>query len=348
MPTGPLRDLDSLRDGLRRWLSSLEGRDIEIESLSHASEGLSNETIIVRATIGGSPSVSVVRLAPQVSSFPEYDLSMQADVHGIVARHGISAPVPAIYEADESWLGAPFLSMPFVAGTIPGPVPAVDQWVLERTPDQQRALEDALISVLARLHRIDIANEPIVARLRGGVGGGLSAELSFWADYLAWAADGAVHPILARALQWCVDHEPNTEGRSSLLWGDPRLGNLIFDTGGGLLAVLDWELASVGPPEMDLGWYLGLDGMMTELFDQRVPGFSSRDEFVARYEAASGQSVCDLDYHEVFALTRAMAINDRQLRAGARSDKGRERARAMGEPLLAILERRIDRSLVEE
>src|SRR5208283_5775695 len=112
-------------------------------------------------------------------------------------------------------------------------------------------------------------------------------------------------------------------------------GNLVFDARRRVTAVLDWDLASLGPPEMDLGWYLGLDAMMTALFGEALPGFPSRDESIARYERASGRLVRDLAWHEVFALVRALAINDRHQRI---TGDERRPENPMGDVLLARLE----------
>jgi aminoglycoside phosphotransferase (APT) family kinase protein len=86
---------------------------------------------------------------------------------------------------------------------------------------------------------------------------------------------------------------------------------------------------------MDLGWHFGLDFMMEELFGQRVPGFPSRVEALERYERESGHEVRDLAWHEVFALVRALAINDRHQRI-ARDPRRRDNP--MGAVLLARLE----------
>jgi aminoglycoside phosphotransferase (APT) family kinase protein len=337
---GPRRDPDLLCDGLTAWLQETDPSS-SVESIAHASAGLSNETLVVRVRQGGEDSQLVVRLAPQIPSFPDYDLSMQATVHTVVATHGIPAPTPTRFEGDSSWLGIPFLVMPYVAGQIPGPVPALDPWVAQCSTQTQQAIEQGFLDVLAAVHRIGVASEPSLHQLRGRTGG-VEDELQWWAEYLEWAADPAVHPILATALRWCRQHRPEDEPPPSLLWGDPRLGNVIFDHTGAVVAVLDWELASIGPAEMDLGWYLGLDEMMRELFGQSVKGFSSHDDFVARYEVALGRPLRDLAYHEVFALTRAMAINDCQLRLRARTDEERAQAEAIGAPLLASLQARLD------
>jgi aminoglycoside phosphotransferase (APT) family kinase protein len=86
---------------------------------------------------------------------------------------------------------------------------------------------------------------------------------------------------------------------------------------------------------MDLGWYFGLEFMMEALFRGRLPGFPGATESVERYESRCGYEVQDLAWHEVFALVRALAINDRHQRI---TGDPRRRQNPMGDILLARLE----------
>ena len=140
----------------------------------------------------------------------------------------------------------------------------------------------------------------------------LADTVAFWADYVAWAGEGDPLPALVEALDWCRCNLPSDDGADQvLLWGDARLGNLVFD-GLQVHAVLDWDLASIGPREMDLGWYFGLEFMMEQLFNDRLAGFPTREEALARYgDRERPRRRSHLDWHEVFALTRALAISDR-------------------------------------
>jgi aminoglycoside phosphotransferase (APT) family kinase protein len=340
----PRRDVQVLAQGLTDWLTHQApgGRTTSVASVRHASAGLSNETLVVELAsderFGEGPRL-VVRLPPVEPSFPEYDLAMQAQVQTLVAGHGIPAPVPVTYEDDAHWLGAPFLVMPFVERYVPGPVPAFDPWVIDATPEEQRSVHHCLIDVLADLHRIEwSAGSMSTVR---GAGGALPDELEWWQRYLLWAAEGDPDPGLVDALSWCRDHCPDTEAPASLLWGDARLGNLIFTPDRQVRAVLDWELASLGPAEMDLGWYLGLDSMMFELFGRAVPGFPARAETIARYEERLGRSVQHLEWHEVFALLRALAVHDRQVRMARSPDGGVSDSPPEASPMLAVLTRRV-------
>jgi aminoglycoside phosphotransferase (APT) family kinase protein len=96
-----------------------------------------------------------------------------------------------------------------------------------------------------------------------------------------------------------------------LLWGDVRLGNVIFDDAWQPVAVLDWEMTTIGPAEHDVAWHTSLETMQNELFGRAVPGFLDRDALLARYEAQVGRALADLEWFEIFALVRSAAIMTR-------------------------------------
>ena len=226
----------------------------------------------------------------------------------------------------------PSSSCPASRGDIPGPAPVFDPYVMEAGPGLQRRMSEGLMEVLAATHAV-----PWEAAGLGGVFPGRSVRdaLARWAAYVEWSSQGEPLPALAAALEWCAGHVP-AERDAVLLWGDVRLGNLVFDPARRVTAVLDWDLACLGPPEMDLGWHFGLESMMTSLFDRSVPGFPDRAESLAHYERASGYEVgeAELAWHEVFALVRALAINDRHQRITADP-------RRAGNPMGAILLERV-------
>jgi aminoglycoside phosphotransferase (APT) family kinase protein len=288
---------------------------------------MANETVLVELT--GGHAGMVVRLPPLAPTFSTYDLGPQARVQNAVAAAGVPAPAPALIVTDPGWIGSPFLVMPMVTGTIPGPAPLFDEWITGAAPEQQRAIHDGLIDTLARVHSVEWARADLGRVL---VGPSLPDAVDHWAAYVAWAGEGKPLPALAEALAWCRRHQPPSEGDAAavLLWGDVRLGNLVFDDDRRVHAVLDWDLAAIGPPEMDLGWYFGLEFMMEELFGRRVVGFPEKEDALARYETRSGHTVAHLDWHEVFALVRALAINDRHQRI-ARSP------RRLDNPMSAVL-----------
>jgi aminoglycoside phosphotransferase (APT) family kinase protein len=302
---------------------------VEIAGLEHAEGGMANETVLV--DLGPDRPGLVVRLAPLAPTFPHYDLGPQAAVQNAVAAFGVPAPAPSVVEADPRWIGSPFLAMPRVDGDVAGPAPVFDPYVKDSGPAFQRVMHDGLIDVVVAIHAVPWQPSGLGEVLPGPA---LRGALERWAAYVEWSSQGDPLPALTEALDWCGRHVP-PEREPVLLWGDVRLGNLVFDAERRVVAVLDWDLASVGPREMDLGWHFGLEFMMEELFGQRVPGFPSREEALERYEQRARYTAEDLAWHEVFALARALAINDRHQRI---SGDPRRRDNPMGNILLARLE----------
>ena len=152
-------------------------------------------------------------------------------------------------------------------------------------PDRRGRVYDGFLATLATIHRADPDAAPAVPRRDNG------AELDFWEEYLSWSTHGRPVPALGRALAWCRAHRPADEPAPALLWGDVRFENTVFDDDGQPLAVLDWDMTSVGAPEHDLAWFTSLDFTMHALFGTRTEGFPDRDRTVARFEELSGRPV---------------------------------------------------------
>src|SRR5690606_32188017 len=130
---------------------------------------------------------------------------------------------------------------------------------------------------------------------------------AYYRRYLAWAGGDRPQPLIERALDWLEAHRPADEP-TVLCWGDARIGNIIFD-GTRPAAVLDWEMVTLGSPEMDLAWSIFLDRHHSEgIGTARLEGFPGYDETVARYEALTGHRVRRLHYYLVLAGMRFAVI----------------------------------------
>jgi aminoglycoside phosphotransferase (APT) family kinase protein len=229
--------------------------------------------------------------------------------------------------------------MTFASGEPIGEAPALDRRLLARSVDDQRRIQERFVDALASVHRIDV-DAPAAAAI-AALRRGIATEVEYWTAYASWAADGAPAQVLADALQWCARTIPESEAPDSLLWGDARLGNVLYDDDGRVVALLDWELATIGPAEMDLGWYIVLDEITTGFVGRTVPGFAARDDVVRRYERALGRDVMHLAWHEIFALTRSIAINDCQARLAAAAGTPYPGVPGDANPVLAHLDARI-------
>ena len=313
------RDLTEVHRAFLEWFSArlsaqgVDAKDLDAELTSHTAGGYSNEIIFVTVTyrVGDESRRRrlVLRLPPAGPSlFPTYDFAMQVSVQAGVGEHGVPVPSPIILEEDDRWLGAPFLLMPLIDGHNTGELPVADAWVASAGVDRQRTLHEGFLDALARIHLVPWPDRPVASHLRGA-GASLLDEVRWWEDLSDWTFEGRPPAALTTAFAWCRDHRPTDEPPSSVLWGDVRLGNVIFDDDFAPAAVLDWEMASIGPAELDLGWHTALEDMTEHFFGRRVPGFLTRDEVVARHQQALGRPLVDFRWFEVFAMCRSSVLN---------------------------------------
>jgi aminoglycoside phosphotransferase (APT) family kinase protein len=104
------------------------------------------------------------------------------------------------------------------------------------------------------------------------------------------------------AAEWLREHLPPAD-RIVLVHGDYRSGNFLYDDGGRITAILDWELAHLGDPHEDLGWVVNPLFSVRGAGGERLAcGLSPRDEMLARYEQATGWRVDPerLRFYEIF------------------------------------------------
>jgi aminoglycoside phosphotransferase (APT) family kinase protein len=330
------RDLEAVRDGLTRWVRwwRPEAHDVSLAPLVQPATGLSSETIFVEVdwALDGRPPERaswVVRLPPRGEGlFPSYDLTMQGRLQATLAGAGLPTVAPLAVEEDDSWVGAPFLVMPRVAGrVVQAEKPYLRRgWLAEATPEGQATLHGEVVDILARVHRLDWASlgcgEILAARTggpAGRAGGGiLAGELEHWARYLAWAGEGSAPPVFADGVEWCRARLPDPEPPASLLWGDVQLGNVLVGDDMRVSAMLDLEMASLGPAEVDLAWFVVLHDMAVERCGGDLPGFPGRLATIDAYERRLGRALDDLRWYEAFAALRSGAILVRAARLLAR------------------------------
>lgn len=306
------RDDDAILAGLESWLDATRPASTHtVTGHEVPSAGYSSRTMLVdltRTDDGGDHVEHIVLKAPprDHAIFDRYDFAMQARVQEVAAEAGIPTASPASAEGDSRWIGAPFLVMPLVEGQIFGEVPALDRRLSRADPSVNESFHVRFLELVADINSIDwrAAGLDGVVPKRDN-----TAELAYWRHYLDWYAGGeALVPALNTALDWCGSTRPEDEPPPSLLWGDVRMGNVILDGDRNPLAVIDWEMATIGAAEHDLAWMLTLDATQEALMQQTVPGFLDHDACVARYESRIGRPVRALPWYEVLATIRSSAI----------------------------------------
>jgi len=277
--------------------------------------GHSNLTYLLR--FGGRELV--LRRPPRGASVKTaHDMGREHRVLSRLHRCYPKAPRALAACDDPAVIGAPFFLMERVEGIIlrrllpagAGSVPA---------PSRLRALSEATVDALAELHAVD----PAAAGLAdlGRPAGYTARQVSGWTERWQRAATDPV-PDVDRAAAWLAEHLPQRsaaeeENAAALLHNDFKLDNLVLAADlGAVAAVLDWEMATVGDPLMDLGTSLGywLDPDDDEALRilpvglTALPGNLSRAEVVERYARATGRDASGILFYYVFGLLKIAVI----------------------------------------
>lgn len=220
---------------------------------------------------------------------------------------GVPVPRPILYHDDPGLLGTPFYLMERIEGRI------FTDCALPALPRNERsAIWMGLADALAALHNIDAATVGLGDF--GRPGNYFERQIARWTRQ--WQASTSdLIPDLDRLAAWLVANLPPDDGAVSLAHGDFRLGNMIFHpTEPRVVAILDWELSTLGHPLADLGFcvmpwhsapdeYGGLLGL-----DLGLLGLPTEDQVVARYGTIRPDTATLLPFHKVFALFRFAVI----------------------------------------
>jgi aminoglycoside phosphotransferase (APT) family kinase protein len=187
-------------------------------------------------------------------------------------------------------------------------------WLFEATSEERQRLEDSSVRTLVDLHRItpEIADLSFLAGPDPGTTP-IGQQLAYQRRYYEWAREGLVVPIIEEAFEVLTAKHP-TPSRTVLNWGDSRIGNILYRDFEPA-AVLDWEMASLGPPETDLGWmtfFHSFFQFMAESYGlSGISDLLERDRAVATYERLAGHALDDLGWYEAFAALRFAIISIR-------------------------------------
>jgi aminoglycoside phosphotransferase (APT) family kinase protein len=324
-PSASQRDPEQLRADFQRWLRRHQPGAGVAEATVPASNGMSSETVVVEAGWDGEPHRLVVRIAPQSTAspvFPHYDMRGQ---YLTLRRLGTQIHRPAVprvlwCETDAAVMGAPFFVMHHVDGDIPPDVMPYnfESWLTEAHAQDRRRLERATIEQLARVHAAAPADFAwLDCRRRGETA--LAAHVRRTRSYYEWTkADGPGVPLIERGFDWLHEHWP-AESDPVLSWGDARIGNVIYRDFTPV-ALLDWEMASLGPRELDLGWMIFLHRFFEDLARAAglpgLPDFLRRADVAETYADITGHRPADLDFYTAYAaLQHAVVMVRIQLRA---------------------------------
>lgn len=333
-----------LAEKIEGWMAERDLGMSRLLALTPAEGGRSSETWLISAEgRDGTLQDWVLRIQPRVRQVYQ-DPAIARQFHVISALADLSGlPIPAAIalEEDAAVLGAPFFLMERAAGEAPPDDYHSEGLLASASPAEREAMWVEGVTMLARLHAVDPANLGFLAYPGGPADDGVEQELSRWESYLGWSGVPRL-PIYDEALRWLDDHRPATNG-VGFAWGDARPCNLLYQNGR-VSALLDWETASLGGAETDLGWWLFYDRMITDAIGiPRLQGLPDEASTIGLWEAASGRRARAIEWQMAFAGYRFAMISERAIRMAIRDGlmpAGRE---GKGNPAIKLLTKLIGR-----
>ena len=219
----------------------------------------------------------------------------------------VPVPKPVLYHSEPASIGTPFYLMERVDGRV-----FTDTSLAELTPSERAPIWMAVADTMASMHAV----RPAAVGLEdfGRPGNYFERQIKRW-DRQYRGSSCAPIPAIEDLCEWLVKTRPPDDGAFALCHGDFRLGNLMFHPREPrVVAVLDWELSTLGHPLADLGyccmpWHTGPDeygGLLG--IDLDAKALPTEAEFIARYMEASPGASPLLPFHKVFALYRFAVI----------------------------------------
>ena len=312
--------------------------------------GQSNPTY--KLTAGGKSYV--LRRKPPGTLLPSAH-AVDREYRVIRALAGSAVPVARTHCLclDETVIGTPFYLMDFVDGRI-----LWDPLLPGMAPEERRAIYAEMNRVIAALHRVDFAAVGLADY--GRPGNYLARQIDRWSRQYQASATEAIDSM-DRLIEWLPRHIPPGE-RTSLVHGDFRLDNMIFDKHEArVLAVLDWELSTLGDPLADFAYHLMTWRLAPDEFrglrgcDFAALGISTEAEYVAMYlrdnptvERPGEQA---WDFYMAYNMFRMAGILQgvlsRALAGNAASEQALEAGRR-ARPLAELAWKQVERSRARE
>lgn len=287
---------------LQRYLDDKLPGSGAVEVERHQA-GHSNETFFVRR----DSTEWVLRRPPRGAFLPSaHDVLREYRVLTALNDTPVRTPRTLLACEDESVIGAPFYLMERVHGLV----------VRDRLPDvfvedERAPIGDELVDALVELHAVD----PVACGL-GDLAkptGYLERQLGRWSGQLELTLPHTRPvPDLERAGEWLKASVPESPP-VTLVHGDYKLDNVMLapETPARLVAILDWEMSTLGDPLADVGWMVSFwrepGNDADDLFAEttrvtELPGFRSRADLIGRYEGATGRDLSGLDWYLVLAI----------------------------------------------
>jgi len=305
-------------------------------SATPIGEGHSNVTFVLSTAV-------VVRRPPRGPLPPSaHDVLREARLLQALQSTPVRVPKVLAVCSDEHVIGAPFYVMEQVDGeVITDAVPAPLD-----SPEQHRQIADQLIDALVELHFVDW--QAVGLEGFGKPNGYLERQLRRFTGL--WEINRTREiPEVEQLHEWLAANMPESP-EATIVHGDYRLGNTMFgvDAPARLVAIFDWEMATIGDPLADLG-YLVMHWTQPEDPESkfnlhtvtRLPGFPTREEMISRYEEQSGRSMQALNWYVTLALWKAIVFMEGNYRRALTGSTDDPYLKSFGDGVLEIAQRAV-------
>ncbi len=278
--------------------------ELQIEPIG---DGHSNVTYAVRR----GDRRFILRRPPRGPLPPSaHDVLREARVIGALGPTAARVPQVLAVGDDAAIIGAPFFIMEQVDGeVISSELPAIFD-----APEERRRIGEQLIDALVELHSVDWRAAGLEGF--GKPTGYLERQLRRFGGLWQHNRTRELEDVDAVG-KWLQANLPES-GEATIVHGDYRLGNVIFEAQAParLAAILDWEMATIGDPLADLGYfatlYVDSDDPPLGMFElnamTREEGFPLRAELIARYEQGSGRAMTDIRWYQTLALWKTVVF----------------------------------------
>lgn len=314
------RDLDVLSAQLAHWLAGrLAGAsDVRVTNLDYPrGAGQSHETILFDANwlAAGTRHTQgyVVRIKPtRQLVYPDDLFIEQYRLMRLLYEDGrVRVAQPFWFEESPALLGAAFFIMEKKIGRVPVSIPPYREsgWVAEATPEQRRIMWKNGVHQLAAIQSIPLSAVQFLAG-PDNARDGLAQEWDKYSRFITWMGGATFTPILRAAMDrlqklWPANQPPG------LVWGDSRLGNMMFDENFDVIAVMDWEQPSLGGALHDLAWWLVLSEAHHAAGPNRpfFEGMGTREETIALWQSLTGISAESVDWYEDFTRLKMSCLS---------------------------------------
>jgi aminoglycoside phosphotransferase (APT) family kinase protein len=281
------------RDRLSDWVKSHPVFAGELAEFAPMAGGQSST--LFRFTCTDGPASYVIRMEPRGRQiFLAPDIVQEFRIAQGLSDAGLPTAPSIAVEPSGKVLGAPFMVMGEVQGVAPLGRPSmhVAGLLTELDVAERARLSTAAIDALVAVHAVEWR------RTHNFLSGSLDQHLDHLDRWYHWTVKGREFPVTNAALAYLKTGRAGLQDSDNvLLWGDARPGNILFASDQSVAAILDWEAALIGPRGLDLGYWLMMDRFHADAIGiERLKGWPSESETIARYAAVSGTEVANLDY----------------------------------------------------